>query len=64
MDIRDVKFSLGDNVVYQNESKYKLTACIIRRDEKTGQFYYQAELQDLTNHNSILICRLEDIKEE
>lgn len=48
--------------LYIEGSEYILTGATIRKDDKTGEFYYQAELQDKANENSILICRLEDIE--
>ena len=43
-------------------SEYILTGAVIRRNKNTGDFFYQAELQDLNSSRSILICRLEDIE--
>ena len=31
-------------------------------NENTGEYWYQAELQDLTALRSVCICKLEDIK--
>lgn len=49
--------------LYIEDSEYILTGATIRKDDTTGEFYYQAELQDISNSKSILICRLEEIKE-
>lgn len=48
--------------IYIENSEYILTGATIRRNTNTGDFYYQAELQDISNSKSILICRLEDIE--
>lgn len=61
MDISRVKLNLGRNVIY-NGIPYKLTGCIIRAD-KSGLFFYQAEIQDLKAPWSIAICRLQDLSE-
>jgi len=66
MDIRDVKKNLNRRVIHKSaygSSEYELTGCIIRRNRKTGNFYYLAELQDLTNCRAVVICGLEDIEE-
>lgn len=66
MKIEEVKQSLNKMVHYKDsknfvESDYLFTACILRRDDK-GKFFYQAELQDLKQSRSILICKLEDVQ--
>ena len=48
--------------LYVEKAEYILTGAIIRRGDKG--FYYQAELQDIHNENSILICKLDEIEEE
>lgn len=66
MDIKYLKQNLNNLVKLTNQklfienSKFILSGCTIRKN-KNG-FYYQAELQDLNNSRSILICRLEDIE--
>lgn len=60
MELSRVKYKLNKEVEYKGV-KYRLTACILRYKEKDG-YYYQAELQDL-NANSVLICKLDDVKE-
>ena len=68
MTVQEVKRNLNKPVLltiprlYMENSKFILTACIIRRGDKG--FFYQAELQDVHNENSILICNLEDIQED
>lgn len=59
MDIAEVKKHLGRKVIY-NKAEYLFSGCIIRADNK-GDFFYQAELQDLKAKNSLAICRLSDI---
>ncbi len=64
----EIKRNLGKRIRLTNAklhiegSEYILTGAVIRRNKNTGDFFYQAELQDLNNSRSILICRLEDIE--
>ena len=65
MDISEVKAALGKRVRYKNDrlfcdADYILTGCIIRRSER-GTFFYQAEIQDLRQQNSVSIVSLNDI---
>lgn len=65
MEIKDVKNNLKEIVTYRDkknnvESDYRFTGCILRKDED-GQFFYQAELQDL-KANCILCVSLESIE--
>lgn len=63
MKLEEVKFNLGKEVsliTRSGETTYLLTGCTLRKNEKG--FFYQAELQDLKNNKSVLICRLEDVK--
>lgn len=63
MQIEQVKKNLNKMVVYRGkQGVYKLTGCIIRKN--TGGFYYQAELYDTTNNNTVVICGLNDIEAE
>ena len=66
MVLSDVKKNLGEFVLYSDDSMkdvhYKLTACILRKNKK-NEFIYFAELQDVSNNNSVLICDLSRIKE-
>ena len=65
MDIRDVKFNLNRKVRHRPDGTiYLLKACIIRKNEKTGKFYYQAELREITHDGYIVYCELGDIEEE
>ena len=65
MDISEVKAALGKKVRYRNDrlfcdADYILTGCIIRRSER-GTFFYQAEIQDLRQQNSVSIVSLSDL---
>ncbi|MDD6489289.1 MAG: hypothetical protein PUG48_05685 [Clostridia bacterium] len=60
MELSRIKYKLNKEVSYKGV-KYRLTACILRYNEKDG-YYYQAELQDL-NANSVLICKLAEVEE-
>lgn len=65
MDIIEVKAALGKRVRYKNDrlfcdADYILTGCIIRRSER-GKFYYQAEIQDLRQQNSVSIVDLDKL---
>lgn len=62
MDISQVKRCLGKKVIYQN-TEYLLTGCTIRQDENAN-FFYQAELQDLSAVHSVVICKLDEIEQE
>ena len=70
MEIGEVKAALGKRVRFRDDrlfcdADYILTGCIIRRSER-GTFFYQAEIQDLRQQNSVGIVPLEKItrKEE
>lgn len=60
MELAQVKSKLNTVVSY-NGAAYILTGCTIRRDKKTNEIFYQAELADI-NARSVLIARLGDIK--
>ena len=65
MEISEVKAVLGKRVRYKNDrlfcdADYILTGCIIRRSE-LGTFYYQAEIQDLKQQNSVSIVDLDNL---
>ena len=65
MDISEVKAALGKRVRYKNDrlfcdADYIMTGCIIRRSER-GTFFYQAEIQDLRQQNSVSIVSLSDL---
>ena len=66
MDISRVKYNLGKNVRltlprHSVDCEYILSGCIIRRNQ-SGEFFYQAELQDL-NSRSVVIAELDSIAE-
>ncbi len=63
MEIKEAKAHLNERVHYKArdiDADYIFTACTIRKNEKG--YFYQAELQDLNNHRSILICKLADVE--
>ena len=60
MELSQVKQNLNTVVSYNN-TEYILIGCTIRRDKKTNELFYQAELADI-NARSVLIARLGDIK--
>ncbi len=63
MEINEAKANLNKRVHFTArdvDADYIFTGCTIRKNE--NGFYYQAELQDMNNQRSILICRLEDVK--
>lgn len=59
MEIPEVKSRIGSKVVYNN-SDYILSGCILRKN-MGGELFYQAEIKDM-QANSVIICRLSDIK--
>ena len=65
MELVDVKKNLNKRVrvktVMNIDGDYILTGCTIRKREN-GEFFHQAEVQDLNNHRSVCIVRLEDVK--
>ena len=61
MVIDEVKKNLGKMVGYKgNTDTYKLTACILRKND--SGFFYQAEIFDTKCGNSVTICKLSDIE--
>lgn len=63
MTLEQVKRNMNRQVQYLPlNNRYLLTACVLRINAK-GDFFYQAELQDLSSTRSVLICKLEDIQE-
>lgn len=63
MKIGDVKKALNRKVWFR-DAEYVLTGCMIRKDVKTNQFYYQAELLDKRTNNSVVRARLEEVHDE
>ena len=62
MKIEEIKRNLNRMVVYRGKPNiYKLTACIIRRNE--NGFFYQVELLDV-KANSVIYCEMEDVTGE
>lgn len=61
MKLEEVKRNLNRKVKYKGDTtRYKLTACIIRKNEE-GCFY-QAEIFDTVSGRSVLICKLAEIE--
>lgn len=67
MRLTEMKTALNHPVIftkvrlYIKNAKYILTGVVLRKDEKTGQLYYQAELTDPTTKNSVIYCKPEEI---
>jgi hypothetical protein len=61
MRIDEVKKNLNNKVTFRG-GEYILTGCTIRKDKKTNQFYYQAELRDIITRKSLVYARLEEIQ--
>lgn len=65
MEISEVKSNLNQIILYSDSEiknvEYLFTACILRKNKK-NEFVYSAEIQDLHNKNSILICDLGRLK--
>ncbi len=62
MELEQVKRNLNKMVVYKDIANiYRLTACIIRKNE--NGFYYQVELEDTKSNNSKIYGGLKDITE-
>lgn len=58
---------LNDKVLFSNPKlymenrEYILRAVILRKNE--NGYFYQAEIQDTVQPKSVMICRLEDLRE-
>jgi hypothetical protein len=48
--------------LYLENVDYVFTGAIFRKNPKTGDYYYQAELTDIKNTHSVIICGLDDIE--
>lgn len=48
--------------LYAEGAEYILTGAVFRRDKKTGEFFYQAELTDKNVKHSVIYCRLGEIE--
>lgn len=68
MSEKEIKKSLNKPVRFTNPklyvegAEYILSGAVFRKDEKTGDFYYQAELTDRKVKHSVIYCRLEEIE--
>ena len=63
MEVSEVKANLNKRVHVKNrhtDSDYILTACIICR-RADGEYFYQAEVQDLRNSRAVLITSLDEV---
>lgn len=60
MTEKDIKPNLNRLVVHSKSGmRYRLTGATIRLNDM-GEYWYQAELQDLTALSSVRICKLCD----
>jgi hypothetical protein len=57
---RPVRFT--NPKLYAEGAEYILTGAVFRRDPRTGEFFYQAELTDRNVKHSVIYCRLEEIE--
>ena len=65
MEIGEEKAALGKKVRFRDDwlfcdADYIFTGCIIRRSER-GTFFYQAEIQDTKQKNSVSIVDLDKL---
>ena len=64
----EIKRSLNKPVRFTNPklyidgAEYVLTGAVFRRDKKTGEFFYQAELTDRNVKHSVIYCGLNEIE--
>lgn len=64
---KEIKQSLNKFVVWNSRSgcasggKYKLVGVMFRRDEKKGNFFYQAHLED--RFRNLIVVRLDEIEQ-
>lgn len=63
MNLSEVKQNLNGLVSY-NESLYILSGITLRKDKKSNKFFYQAELLDYKNKNSIITCDLFQVQKK
>lgn len=67
MKLNEIKRNLNRKVVHRSTNdgngEYILCGVYLRKHQKTGEYYYTAELQDL-NTRSLLYSGLENIEEE
>lgn len=57
---RPVRFT--NPKLYIDGAEYILTGAVFRRDTKTGEFFYQAELTDRNVKHSVIYCGLNEIE--
>lgn len=62
MNDTDIKKSLNRPVRFKGEDRYILSGGIIRKNKKTNEFYYQAELIDTRTGSSVVYARLKDVE--
>jgi len=48
--------------LYIDGAEYILTGAVFRRDKKTGELFYQAELTDRNVKHSVIYCGLNEIE--
>lgn len=48
--------------LYIDGAEYILTGAVFRRDKKTGEFFYQAELTDKNVKHSVIYCGLNEVE--
>lgn len=63
MTLKEIKASMNRTVLYKG-GEYRLVGCIFRQNAKTGDYYYQAELLDLTSGRSTVICKLVEVERQ
>lgn len=66
MKPEEIKQNLNRRVRYRSkktgvDAEYLFTGAIFRRNKK-GRFFYQAELQDIKQQNSIIIASITEIE--
>ena len=66
MTEKEIKYNLNKRVIYHDpkdhtECEYILRMGGIRRDDR-GNFFYQAEIQDMNAPHSVRIVRLDDLR--
>lgn len=68
MELKEVKYNLNRQVIYNaprlhiEAVPYILKSCIIRKNDR-GEFFYQAEIQDIKAPHSVCIVPLDDLME-
>ena len=65
LKLNEIKRNLNRKVIHRStdgNSEYILRGVYLRKHQKTGEYYYTAELQDM-NTRSLLYCGLEKVEE-